>query len=249
MKEKYQAELDMLKELIDAKKEALDAEKDLHDYQKTLNEKTESISTIQKQIAAYSGDTSQEGMTKLQKLQKELADREEDLRETEYDRHISDQEEMLSRLYEEYEELMEKKLDDFMSLVSEGLQTAEENTSIISSYLSKVASDNGYTEETKGLFNGVSATISSNVDRIIAAICSDISSRSGTDGGNSQASGNAIQTPGKGETAAGKDGSGNKKIDKTDWKSSVRDYIRDNAVKADKVLRFPPLPFRFPGPH
>lgn len=233
-KEKYQAELDMLEELINAKKEALNAEKDLHDYQKTLNEKTESISTIQKQIAAYSGDSSQEGMAKLQKLQKELADRQDDLKETEYDRYISDQEEMLGRLYEEYEERMEKKLDDFMSLVEEGLRTAEENTSIISSYLSKVASDNGYTEETKGLFNGVSATISSNVDRVVAAIGSDISSRSGTEDGNSQASGNASQTPGKGETAAGKDGSGNKKIDKTDWKSSVRDYIRDNAVKADK---------------
>ena len=72
MKERYQAELDYLKELIDAKKEALNAEKDLHDYQKTLNEKTENISTIQKQIAAYSGDSSEEGTAKRQKLQNEL---------------------------------------------------------------------------------------------------------------------------------------------------------------------------------
>lgn len=243
MKEKYQAELDMLKELIDAKKEALQSEKDLHDYQKTLNEKTGGISTIQKQIAAYSGDTSQEGMAKLQKLQKELADREEDLRETEYDRYISDQEEMLDRLYEEYGELMEKKLDDFMSLVREGLQTAEENTSIISSYLSRVASDNGYTEETKGLFNGVSASISGNVDRIIAAISSDIQSRSGTGGdeaqggGNAQGRGSASQPAGNSHPAGNQNGSGNQNnanADKTDWKSSVKDFIKANAVKASK---------------
>lgn len=234
MKEKYQAELDMLKELIDAKTEALNAEKDLHDYQKTLNEKAESISTIQKQIAAYSGDTSQEGMARLQKLQKELADREEDLRETEYDRYISDQEEMLGKLYNEYEELMGKKLDDFMSLVSEGLQTAEENTSIISSYLGKVASDNGYTEETEGLFSGISASISGNVDRVIAAMSSDVSSRSGTDAGNAQPGGSASQTPGKGGTAVSKGNTSSQKQDKTDWKGSVRDFIRGNAVKADK---------------
>lgn len=239
MKEKYQAELDMLEELINAKKEALNAEKDLHDYQRTLNEKTESISTIQKQIAAYSGDTSQEGMAKLQKLQKELADREEDLRETEYDRYISDQVEMLGKLYNEYEELMEKKLDDFMSLVSEGLQTAEENTSIISSYLGKVASDNGYTEETKGLFSGISASISGNVDRVISAMNAYITQRSGTGAGGEQGgSGGGTPSAGNGTPAAGSQGgSGNQNnanADKTDWKSSVRDFIRANAVKASK---------------
>ena len=119
MKEKYQAELDMLKELIDSKKEALDAEKDLHDYQKSITEKTNDISTIKKQMAAYKGDSSQEGMAKLQKLQKELAEKEEDLREAEYDRYISDQKEMLDKLYKEYEEGVMKHLEDFMSLVPE----------------------------------------------------------------------------------------------------------------------------------
>ena len=55
----------MLQELINAKKEALQAEKDLHDYQKSIQEKTKDINTIQTQIAAYSGDTSQEAMAKL----------------------------------------------------------------------------------------------------------------------------------------------------------------------------------------
>lgn len=180
MKEKYQAELDMLQELINAKKEALQSEKDLHDYQKTLNEKTKDITTIQKQIAAYSGDSSEEAMAKLQKLQKELAEKEEDLRETEYDRYISDQEDMLNKLYEEYEELVTKKLEDFMTLVKEGLTTANNNLSLIDDYLSRVADSNGYIEETKGLFDGLANGISGNVDRIIAAITSGTASGDGT---------------------------------------------------------------------
>ncbi len=173
MKEKYQAELDMLQELINAKKEALQSEKDLHDYQQSINEKTKDITTIQKQIAAYSGDSSEEAMAKLQKLQKELADKEEDLRETEYDRYISDQEDMLNKLYEEYEELVTKKLEDFMTLVREGLDTANSNTAIIANYFSKVAKDNGYDIETDGLFSGSSGGIGENVGKAVADIEKD----------------------------------------------------------------------------
>lgn len=180
MKEKYQAELDMLKELIDAKEEALNAEKDLHDYQKTLNEKTESISTIQKQIAAYSGDTSQEGLAKLQKLQKELSKKEEDLRETEYDRYISDQQDMLDKLYTEYEELITKKMDDFMGLVREGLQTSNSNTFSIYTYLQKIAGENGYTQEIKDLFDIIGADIKDSVSNTVSNIAADRESTSGT---------------------------------------------------------------------
>lgn len=179
MKEKYQAELDMLQELIDAKKEALNAEKDLHDYQRTLNEKTKDISTIQKQIAAYSGDTSQEGLAKLQKLQKELSDKEEDLRETEYDRYISDQQDMLDKLYGEYKELMSKKLDDFMGLVKEGLQTANDNTFTIKTYLGEIAKHYGYKLETNGLFNGLPG-IKQNVGTKISSIDTKKTNSSGT---------------------------------------------------------------------
>lgn len=180
MKDKYQAELDWLQELIDAKKEALDAEKDLHDYQQSIQEKTKDISTIQKQIAAYEGDTSQEGLAKLQKLQVALSEKENDLRETEYDRYISDQQDMLDKLYEEYEELVTKKLDDFMSLVQEGLELSNNNTSLISEYLSNVAASNGYTEETKGLFTTIAGSIGNSTAKIISAIENKIIANSGT---------------------------------------------------------------------
>lgn len=243
MKEKYQAELDLLKELIDRKKEALSAEKDLHDYQKSITEKTNDIATIQKQIAAYSGDSSQEGLAKLQKLQKELAEKEEDLRETEYDRYISDQQDMLDKLYEEYEELITKKLEDFMDLVQEGLETANDNLSVIGDYLSQVAADNGYTEETKGLFNGVTGGIKENTDRIISAIEKKAESGSGivSDGQGSNVADSAVPSDSSGTNATASTGTASSSassVAESDRKllvNVVKDYIAKNASKTTKT--------------
>lgn len=180
MKEKYNAELDMLQELIDAKKEALNAEKDLHDYKIQISEKTKDISTIRKQIAAYSGDSSEEGLAKLQKLQVELSKKEKDLSETEYERYISDQEDMLDKLYDEYEELVTKRLDDFMGLVHEGFNTVNTKMTTIDSYLSKIASENGYIEEFKKLFE--ENDIGKSVAKTTEDIEKDTRKNSGTEG-------------------------------------------------------------------
>lgn len=182
MKSKYQAELNMVKELIDKKKENLNLEKDLHDYQKTLREKTDNITTLQKQIAAYQGDTSAEAMAKLQKLQAELNDKQEDLRETEYDRYISDQQDMLDKLYSEYEELITKKLDDFWGLFKEGIEVANEHTELTNKYLNRICTENGYTEETKNLFSNVSTSISEAIKSKSENIIDAIISSSGTGG-------------------------------------------------------------------
>ncbi|MDE5776998.1 MAG: hypothetical protein K2I10_00570, partial [Lachnospiraceae bacterium] len=181
MKEKYQAELDLLQELIDKKKAALNFEKDLHSYQQSIQEKTKNITTIQKQIAAYSGNTSQEGMAKLQKLQKSLADEQSNLEEQIYDRYISDQQDMLDKLSEEYEELITKKLEDFMTLVKEGLEKAENNTSTISSFISDIAGNNGYVEQYRELFTMVSGSIEQSANKIIGDLSSAIKSNSGTE--------------------------------------------------------------------
>ncbi len=130
-RKRLESELSVLQELIDAKKEALNAEKDLHDYQNSIQEKTKDISTIQKQIAAYTGDTSEEGLAKLQKLQVQLSDKEKDLRETEYDRYISDQEEMLDKLYEEYEKSITAEMQNVEKLLADGIEIAKNNVDLI----------------------------------------------------------------------------------------------------------------------
>lgn len=164
MEQKYQAELAYVNSLIDAKKEALQVEKDLHDYQNSINEKVTDINTLQRQISAYQGDSSEEGMAKLHSLQKQLNDAQKDLQETEYDKYISDQQDMLEKLSTEYEEVITNQLEDFKSIVNKGFEIANNNLSSIDNYLSNVANANGYTEQYKGLFSSVSNAITGNTE-------------------------------------------------------------------------------------
>lgn len=153
-KEAHQAELNVIKDLIEKKKESLDAAKDLHDYQRTIQQKTFDIDSIKQQIAAYSGDSSEEGRAKLQKLQKELYEKQDDLKETEYDRFLSDQKELLDRLYEDYEEPLLSLMEDNNALLQEALAGLEGKSDIISGYLASIAEKLGYSMEFPELFNG-----------------------------------------------------------------------------------------------
>ena len=200
MEQKYQAELEYIKKLIDDQKEALQSQKDLHDYQNTINEKVNSIDTLQKQISAYSGDTSQEGMAKLQKLQKELNDTTKDLKETEYDRYISDQQDMLDKFATEYEEAITNQLEDFKTIVSEGIATANDDMSTVKNYLGNIASEAGYTEQTQGLFNSVSGSINANINDattdIIDTIQDSASDGDDDDSGSNSGSSNSNNSSG-----------------------------------------------------
>ena len=144
MKEKYQAELDMYKDLISSKKDALSAEKDLYEYQKKLAEKTKDITQLEKQLAAYAGDTSQEGQAKRQRLSNDLEKAQSDLKDTEYDRRISDEQKMLDDLIGEYEEKIEKKLKDFDGLLREGVEQGKASSKESLAELQKIAENNGY---------------------------------------------------------------------------------------------------------
>jgi len=193
--QQLQAEIDLTKELIDAKKEALNAEKELHDYQNSINEKTKSISTIQKQIVAYRGNSSEEGLAKLQQLQKELAAKEQDLRETEYDKYISDQTEMLDKLYTEYEELMLKRMDDFEANVTTALENADASIKDGNDYLQNIAENYGYEiqnkiDEENSIKSNVATIVStlSLIEKSISGLASskaesDTSNAGGTAGG------------------------------------------------------------------
>ena len=174
MNERYQAELSYIKQLIDDQKEALQRQKDLHDYQNTINEKVNNIDTLQRQISAYSGDSSQEGMAKLQKLQKELNDAQKDLQETEYDRYISDQQDMLDKFYEDYEETITNQLEDFKGIVKEAIVNAEENMANIDKFLKTVAKENGYEIESDELFNGMADNIADNVSDAVSNVVDTI---------------------------------------------------------------------------
>lgn len=111
-KQKYEAQKSYLQDIIDAKKEALNIEKDLYDYEKNIADKTKSVANLQKQINALQGDDSEEGRARLAKLQVSLDDAQKDLQDTEYERYISDQQNMLDNLMEEYEDLITNLMKD-----------------------------------------------------------------------------------------------------------------------------------------
>ena len=145
VEEGIELELDALQELIDKHNEALDSQKDLYDYQKKVKEQTEEIASLEKQIASYSGDTSEESRAKIQELKVSLEEANSNLEESEYDRYITDQQQLLDELYLEYETILNTRLDNLDALVSD--MTAEINASaiLISNTLSEKADSVGYT--------------------------------------------------------------------------------------------------------
>ena len=121
MQEKLQKELSVMQELIDAKKAALSADKNLHDYQKSIRTATDNVAALEKQIISIQGDTSEEGIARIQKLQKELADAQEDLSEKEYEKYISDQQSMLDNLQQEYSDLITSEMKQIEHLLENAL--------------------------------------------------------------------------------------------------------------------------------
>jgi len=138
-------ELEALKELIDAYTDALDSAKDLYDYQKKVKDQTSEISSLQKQLAAYENDTSEETRATVQKLKVKLENAQEDLQETEYEKYISDQKALLDELYLEYEEILNQRLDNVEALISDMIDVVNEKTDSINQTLVETADSVGYT--------------------------------------------------------------------------------------------------------
>lgn len=149
-------ELEHLQKLIDKYNETLDSEKDLYDYQKKIKKQTETISSIEKQLFAYQNDNSEETRLKVQELKKSLLEEKENLKDMEYDRYISDQKELLSNLYTEYEDILNSRLDNIDQLVLDMINTINENSIIIKDSIENVTDKLGMvvSNEMLSILNG-----------------------------------------------------------------------------------------------
>lgn len=173
IKDGIENELDSLQDLIDKYLDAIQAQKDLYDYQKKIREKTEEIASLQKQLASLQGDNSEENKAKLQELKDSLKDAQEDLEDTQYEKFISDQKELLDNLKNEYEEILNKRLDNIDGLLSDMISEINSNASQISDTLRTEAASVGYDLSTE-MQNVWSAT--NDVNGVIAAYDSNFSS-------------------------------------------------------------------------
>lgn len=131
IQEGFDSFLNAMDEVIEKRKEALNAEKELYDYQKQIAEQTKEIGSLEKQLAAYRGDDSEESRATVQKLETELKEARDELEEAEYDKYLSDQEQMLDQMRDETEEWMNKRMDDRDWLLQQIINYTNENAGVI----------------------------------------------------------------------------------------------------------------------
>ena len=161
--------LDALQELIDKYKESLSDAKDLYEYQKSIASQTKQISSLQKQLSAYSGDDSEEARAKRQQLSESLKEAETNLKETEWDRYISETNDMLDQMFDEYSDVLNQRLDDVDALMVYMTDQINARSGEIQTTIEDVAKDYAYktTPEFQRMFEGngeLISTFSGNFD-------------------------------------------------------------------------------------
>ena len=112
VKQGYEAQTDALSKLIEKYKKLKDSELEAYRYQKEIAEKTKQIASLQKQLTAYTGNNSEESRATIQKLKVELENAKSDLKDTQYEKFISDTEDMLDDLMSDYQEFIDEKIND-----------------------------------------------------------------------------------------------------------------------------------------
>ena len=145
VKDGIDLELKSLKGLIDEYEESLQSQKDLYDYQKKLSNQSKTIADLNKQLSAYEGDTSEENKARLQKIKVELTNAQDQLSETQNDKYLSDQKKMLDSMYDEYETILNARLDNLDLLISDMITKINENRVDIRTTLKEESSAVGYT--------------------------------------------------------------------------------------------------------
>jgi hypothetical protein len=137
--------LDSLSDLIDKYESALDSAKSLYEYQTSIADKTEEIAKLEKTLAAYSGDDSEESRKRIQETQTSLDDAKKELKETEWDEYISETKDLLSDLYDDMEETLNARLDDLDGLVSDMIDMVNQNADTVKTTIETESEKVGYT--------------------------------------------------------------------------------------------------------
>lgn len=145
IEEGIKKQIDSLKDLIDKYQDLMDEEKDQIDYAKKIADAQKEVNTIQKQLNAYERDDSEEGATRRQQLRNQLKQAQENLADTEEERRISETKKMLGELQEQYEDILNTRLDNIDKLIADVITEVNNNSSIVSSTITEEADKVGYT--------------------------------------------------------------------------------------------------------
>ena len=127
VQEAFEKHLEALQKLIDKYTESLNAAKDLYDYQKNINDQTKNLAKLQKQLAAYENDDSEGARKRKLELQQQIDSAQQSLQETQWDRYISETTDTLNKVYEDYSNYLDEKLEDVDALLKNIIDEVNEN--------------------------------------------------------------------------------------------------------------------------
>ena len=154
--EGYNTMLDYMNELIDKRKSALDEMKSLSDYEKTISDQAQTVSELRKIQMALQNDSSESGQLALQQNAVKLKEAEETLRQSELDRQIEEEQKMLDNFANDVENWVSQRLDNLDGLVSDVIDSTNENSDSIRETLESVTNDVGIslTDEMQAIWSG-----------------------------------------------------------------------------------------------
>lgn len=163
-KQGYEAQTDALSKLIDKFKKLKDNALDYYKYAKSIIEKTKQIAALQKQLIAYNGNNSEESRATIQKLKVQLEESKSDLQDTIYERYLSDTEDMLDDLMNDYQEFIDEKLNDTNSILSNISSLLGDSGNIVATLKSL---DTDLTSKLESLITGGTNAVNDNVTNTI----------------------------------------------------------------------------------
>jgi TP901 family phage tail tape measure protein len=140
----YSDFIDKLGDAIDKYKELMSTMKDAYDYEKSIREKTEALNALEKQYSAYHGDNSEEGKKNIQQLKDQINSAKDDLKDTEYEKLISDTEKILDQLKDNTQEWLNQRLDQLDNLIQDIIDQSNNNASDIAETITSTAENYGY---------------------------------------------------------------------------------------------------------
>ena len=140
----YSDFIDKLGDAIDKYKELMSTMKDAYDYEKSIREKTEALNALEKQYSAYQGDNSEEGKKNIQQLKDQINSAKDDLKDTEYEKLISDTEKILDQLKDNTQEWLNQRLDQLDNLIQDIIDQSNNNASDIAETITSTAENYGY---------------------------------------------------------------------------------------------------------
>lgn len=116
----------------------------MYDYQQEIAEKQQEIANLEKQLAAYQGDDSEEGAANRQDLQNQLNEARQDMEETLFDRAISEQQKLAQSLFDDYSQVLNMRLDNLDLLLTDIIGNVNSESSAIRDTIISEAQDVGY---------------------------------------------------------------------------------------------------------